>query len=352
MMEPSRISPGDAALPKLPPLDCRIPHWVLEDLNSRLCPFCGAESAPALRRPDDLPVAHCDICAVWYVTSIPRPEKLEQFYEGYWKTFRPARLDARTANFMMRAVRRNGSVDLRRNRLSVILGTLRGKRVVDVGCGLGEFLLAMQAAGAEPMGVEISTEARDFVRYYLGLPVYRELPECVTQSGAVDAIILSDLVEHLVAPVDLLQTAVRGLSPGGVLVIWTPNGGAAGTVSASAKEWVGFRVDLEHLQYLSTRTILLLAGRLGLTVEHLETTGFPYLAGIEKIPNAPSCLMAHLREIRDVVFGSAIGGRVRGLCRSLVHSKSADRTTGTYHLFAILRSPEDSGPHTSPQSAH
>src|ERR1035438_9949426 len=78
-----------------------------------------------------------------------------------------------------------------------------------------------------------------------------------------------------------LDTAISGLRSGGVLAIWTPNGGAAGTDLASARKWVGFRVDLEHLQYLSPRAILLVAGKLGLSVEHLETTGFPNLVRIE-----------------------------------------------------------------------
>lgn len=134
-MEPSTTSPASAVLPKLPPLDYRIPRWVPEDLGPRPCPFCGAQNAEVLRRPDDLPVAYCAICAVWYVASIPKPERLEHFYQDYWGAFRPARLDARTAKLMMRVAGRNGSADLRLNRVNAILGTLHSKRVVDVGSG-------------------------------------------------------------------------------------------------------------------------------------------------------------------------------------------------------------------------
>ena len=167
------------------------------------------------------------------------------------------------------------------------LGTLRDKRVVDVGCGLGAFLLSMRVEGAEPLGVEISEEVRAFARQHLNLPVYKSLSEMLTETGPVDAVVLTDVVEHLVSPVDILRTAVNVLRPGGLLAIWTPNGGAARVDLASATQWVGFRVDLEHLQYLSTRTILLHAAKLGLAVEHLETTGFPGLAGIDREPKAP-----------------------------------------------------------------
>ena len=48
---------------------------------------------------------------------------------------------------------------------------------------------------------------------------------------------------------------------------------------------MGFRVDLEHLQYFSPRTIQVLAGTWGLHIEHLETTGYPGLQGIDKLPS-------------------------------------------------------------------
>jgi len=269
---------------------------------------------------------------------MPRPEKLGLFYQGYWFSFRPARLDARTAKSMMWVARQSGTADVRRNRLSAILGTLRGKRVVDVGCGLGGFLLSMKAEGAEAFGVEISREARDFARHYLGLSVYENFSECLAQTGPVDAIVLNDLVEHLVSPADFLGIAVKALRPGGVIVIWTPNGGAAGMDLASAREWVGFRVDLEHLQYLSPRTIFLLAARLGLAVEHLETTGFPGLAGIDREPKAPSWLRTCLQEVRTAVSVSPVGPVARAIRESLTRrSDTRERTVGTYHLFAVLK---------------
>jgi SAM-dependent methyltransferase len=240
---------------------------------------------------------------------------------------------------MLRAARANARADLRINRLAAILGTLRGKRVVDVGCGLGGFLLSMQAAGAQSIGVEISREAREFAGQHLGLTVYEDLSRCLAQTGPVDAIVLNDLVEHLADPADLLGTAVTALRLGGVLAIWTPNGGAAGANLASAREWVGFRVDLEHLQYLSTRTILLLAGKLGLTVEHIETTGFPRLAGIDRESKAPSWFGTRLREAATAVLWSPLGPLARALRGTLAQrSDLQERTTGTYHLFAVLKS--------------
>jgi hypothetical protein len=83
MIELSEFSAALAALPKLPPLDCRIPHWATEELTARACPFCGSAREPVPRRPDDLPVAYCRDCAIWYVVLIPRAEEIEHFYDSY-----------------------------------------------------------------------------------------------------------------------------------------------------------------------------------------------------------------------------------------------------------------------------
>ena len=201
------------------------------------------------------------------------------------------------------------------------------------------FCSRCSAEGAQPHGVEISREAREFARQHLGLPIYEDLSHCLARTGPVDAIVLNDLVEHLVDPAELLGTAVMALRPGGVLAIWTPNGGAAGANLASAVEWVGFRVDLEHLQYLSTRTILLLAGKLGLTVEHLETTGFPRLTGIDRESKAPSWFRTRLREAGIAVSLSPVGPMARALQETLTPKGDLpERTTGIYHLFAVLKS--------------
>jgi hypothetical protein len=63
-MEPLTTSPAPAGLPKLPPLDYRISRCAPEDLESRSCPFRGAQSATVPQRPYDLPVAYCSIYSV------------------------------------------------------------------------------------------------------------------------------------------------------------------------------------------------------------------------------------------------------------------------------------------------
>ncbi len=149
---------------------------------------------------------------------------------------------------------------------------MEGKRLLDVGCGCGEFLAGARIRGASVFGNDISTEACAFVKDKLGIPVLQgplSGPAFIEKFGQMDMIVMSDLIEHPVDPLSTFDSALKILKPGGLLLMHTPHGGAASDLR-SAHEWIGFRVDLEHLQYLSTGTISVLASRYDCRIEHLE----------------------------------------------------------------------------------
>jgi SAM-dependent methyltransferase len=92
-----------------------------------------------------------------------------------------------------------------------------------VGCGEGEFLAEMQAAGWSVEGVETSSEAVDLARGR-GVPV--TLGTVTTMSldrASFDAITFRLAFEHLRDPVPALQACRRALKPDGRIWIATPN---------------------------------------------------------------------------------------------------------------------------------
>jgi ubiquinone/menaquinone biosynthesis C-methylase UbiE len=111
------------------------------------------------------------------------------------------------------------------------LDPVPGKRVLDVGCGRGEVLLACAAAGAGVAGIDYSPAA---VR--ISLQTLSEVAGAEIVQGDVttlpwpdasfDAVLSGDVIEHLV-PEDaeaMLKEAHRVLRPGGKLVLHTaPN---------------------------------------------------------------------------------------------------------------------------------
>jgi 2-polyprenyl-3-methyl-5-hydroxy-6-metoxy-1,4-benzoquinol methylase len=315
-------------------LDVRIPRWDLAHLRQRPCPLCGRRPDPLFVRPDGLPVAYCRCCGLWYVCEAPAQSAILAMYRGYWKNFRPRDLSRRAGARMLAEAKVCSRRDARILRLGALLGGLHGRRVLDVGCGLGQFLLALRQRGAQALGTEVSPEACRFVGGRLGIPVSRAAVE--EWDGAiepVDAVAMNDFIEHVVDPMAYIRAARRLLRPQGLLLLLTPNGAGAGEGLATARKWVGFRVDLEHLQYFSARTVQGLAREELWHVEHLETFGFPALKGKDRPPREPRVqLRAAAQRLPLVrVFARA----ARAIAREF--APRPDPRAGAYHLLCILR---------------
>ena len=326
-------------LPELPKLDARVPKWETQSLRVRSCPICRSSNTPLLRRPDGLPVSYCSDCALWYVCGIPPEAEIYAIYQGYWFDYRPKQLDDKGARAVREVARYAAGVDLKIQRLTALLGTLKGKLILEVGAGAGEFLSAVRYAGADVIANEISSEACDFLERALHIPVVRgELAEARWDFDPPDVIVMSDLVEHPIEPFRLLSRAVSLLKQGGRLVIWTPNGGGAGQEVTTAEHWVGFRVDLEHLQYFSPRTIQVLAGTWGLHIDHLETTGYPGLSGIDRLPTKDNGTSgSNLVTVTKTLIKRLAPWIPQ--TRQIASELRRPRVRGSYHLFAILTKP-------------
>lgn len=103
---------------------------------------------------------------------------------------------------------------------------VRGARLLDVGCGRGDFVRGMQARGWEAMGLDPSPRAVAAAQRQ-GLPVVQgTLATCAWPAGYFHAITFLDSFEHCSHPRATLAAVVRLLAPGGELLIRFPNFGS------------------------------------------------------------------------------------------------------------------------------
>ena len=107
-----------------------------------------------------------------------------------------------------------------------------GQRLLDIGCGNGDFLLNARDAGWDVMGVDPDPKAVAAARQR-GLTVSVGSIELFAgESDCFDAITLSHVLEHLHEPVQFIHAVHRLLKPGGVVFVDTPN-----IESRGARRW-------------------------------------------------------------------------------------------------------------------
>lgn len=150
-------------------------------------------------------------------------------------------------------------------------------RVLDIGCGNGEFLEAFvkrgwRAVGVEP-GADYAANARargiDVVQALLTEAVAREL-------GTFDVVVLAHVLEHLPEPEQMVQLIRELLVPGGIFYCEVPNDFNPFQLAAQEAQnlpawWIALP---DHLNYFSIESLGSFLGASGFEIA-LSTTDFP-----------------------------------------------------------------------------
>ena len=108
---------------------------------------------------------------------------------------------------------------------------LDGRRVLDLGCGLGEYVRAAERHGARALGSDIAvdrlrearrrglaTDPPSTAAYFAAagetLPV---------RDGTLDVIVLNEVIEHVADDRATVREIARALAPGGACILYAPN---------------------------------------------------------------------------------------------------------------------------------
>jgi SAM-dependent methyltransferase len=105
-------------------------------------------------------------------------------------------------------------------------GPLAGRRVLDAGCGAGEYVRALAALGADARGIEIDGDKLVKPRTAAGARgrlVQGDLERAPFASASFDVVLLNEVLEHVPDDAAALREAFRMLRPGGALVVFAPN---------------------------------------------------------------------------------------------------------------------------------
>jgi len=147
-------------------------------------------------------------------------------------------------------------------------------RVLDIGCGTGDFLACFKRKGHKCYGLDTSKTAFKLAKAKLGQNIFNcKLGECHFSSGSFDVILLSHVIEHFSNPNEELKEIYRVLKDDGTLFISTPNIDSF-EFKIAKEEWYGLSIPL-HLYLYSPKTIAMLLKKNGFRIINIS---YPFLS--------------------------------------------------------------------------
>lgn len=109
---------------------------------------------------------------------------------------------------------------------------LSGMKILDVGCGAGILSEAMARLGGHITGLDVSSELITQARRHAELSLTGLFPTYITSTieehavqnpNFYDAVVASEVVEHVTNKESFVKSCISTLKPGGSLIITTPN---------------------------------------------------------------------------------------------------------------------------------
>jgi len=197
-------------------------------------------------------VLSCDACRLVFSHPQPSDSRLSEIYsESYFLgSDEPDEIEATNALKKQTAIVQLCKIERYLDRH--LPG--HGRKLLEIGCGHGSFLVEAEARGFNVWGVEYSADATAAANKRLGAE--RVLNGSVEAAGlserGFDVCVIIDAIEHVRNPVTFLETIHEYLRPGGVLFLTTPSMDSL-TARLLRSHWFEFKE--EHLFYFGGRSI-------------------------------------------------------------------------------------------------
>jgi 2-polyprenyl-3-methyl-5-hydroxy-6-metoxy-1,4-benzoquinol methylase len=223
-------------------------HPVNEKHPVKACLVCNGSKLYYLFSISAHRIVRCDDCGLLFINPQPSDDELARIYGADYFLGRDTEADRKAVSEIKHATARLYLSEIRR------YCGLKNGRLLEVGCGDGDFLVSAEAEGWFVTGVEYSTAACEKAQQHLnsGEVFCGELQSARFGAQQFDLCVVSDVIEHVRSPHDFLKEIHRVLKPGGALFIATPS-----TDSWSARlmrqKWMEFKI--EHLTYFDRHTL-------------------------------------------------------------------------------------------------
>ena len=232
-------------------------------VQHRNCPNCGADSYVLLFSTQDLfDYVKCKVCGFVYAVQMITHEARTMIYGGL------------TGTGIVEVCCSSSGRAADAQRFSLPLQLIRkyqqGGHLLDVGCGVGNFLHQARESGFSVDGIETHEEFRKAAREQYGIEVKTGIfEEMEWPENHFQVVTMWETLEHIYNPKGAIQRAFEILSPKGILAISVPNLANFGFLFM--REYSAHRGG-EHINFFSPATLARMLTDCGFNVVETHTT--------------------------------------------------------------------------------
>lgn len=189
-------------------------------LKKNVCPICKNKRTEKKFIINGYDIDYCLECRLEYNANFPPSGTKERsFSETYYKDVQKEAFAMQEKDYLL-----DPSLAIYKIGLNQMQNFTSGRRLLDVGTGLGAFMKFAYDSSWEVEGVEISSFGCKFIQEKYGFKVCSEdLLSVGYPRSSFDAVTFWDVIEHVELPKENLKRAYDLLKPEGVLLISTDN---------------------------------------------------------------------------------------------------------------------------------
>ena len=223
-------------------------HQITERQPLKTCHVCQSTRIYYLFSAGNHRVVQCDDCGLVFLNPQPSDEELARIYGADYFLGSDSEAGRKSVSELKQATARLYLSEIRRYH-----GPENG-RLLEIGCGDGDFLAQAEAEGWRVTGIEYSAAACEKARQRLKSSDVRcgELADAGLAAGQFDLCVISDVLQNVRSPLSLLEEIHRVLKPGGTLFVATPSMDSWSARFLNRK-WMEFKT--EHLTYFNRQTV-------------------------------------------------------------------------------------------------
>lgn len=195
----------------------------------------------------------CARCGIIAQHPMPLPSVIPTFYPPDYRNYQP---DSQNLFSFFKKIQENRLA----RRLSRVIGDNQSANILEIGCGGGSLLRALQRAGFKNLS---GSDFRAGLQQERGIRfVRRDIEAQFPYEERFDVIIMINVIEHLLDPIEALKKCRDHLSPDGKIMVMTPNADSL-ALSLFGRYWAGFHAP-RHIFLFNQKSLKEIGKKIGL----------------------------------------------------------------------------------------